>query len=57
MIDQNIDTQGCFKVMEHVVDLHNHKSHTGTRDYTPPITEEMGEIGDISIHTDFYFNQ
>ena len=56
MIDQNIDTQGCFKVMEHVVDLHNHKSHTGTRDYTPPITEAMGEIGDISIHTDLYFN-
>ena len=39
MIDQNVDPQGWFKVMDNVAHLHNHKAHTGNKDYLPPITE------------------
>ena len=38
MIDQNVDPQGWFKVMDHVADLHIHKAHPGNKYYLPPIT-------------------
>ena len=39
MIDQNVDPQGWFKVMEHVADLRKHKAHPGNKCYLPHITE------------------
>ena len=37
MIDQKLDSQGWFKVIEHDAHLHKHKSHIGNKYYEPPI--------------------
>ena len=42
MMDQNVNTQGCFKVMDRVEDLHNHQENVCKKDYLPPITEKKG---------------
>ena len=57
MIDQNVDIQGCFKVMDHVADLHNYKAHLGNKNYLPPITGATIDIGYISLINDFHFNE
>ena len=56
MIGHNVDPQVWFKVMEHVANIHNHKAHTDKKYYLSPITEEMGEIGQISLLIEFHLN-
>ena len=57
MIDQNVDQQGWFKVIEHVSDLHKHTANPGNKYYLSLITEAKVEIGDIILLTEFYFNE
>ena len=42
---------------DHDEELHKHKAHPGNKYYLPPVTEARGEIGYISILTDFHFNE
>ena len=53
MIDQNVDQQGWFKVIEHVSDLHKHTANPGNKYYLSLITEAKVEIGDIILLTEF----
>ena len=55
MIDQNVDPQGWFKLMENVADLHNHKSHSGKNIIYLPLQKQW-EIY-IILLTEFYFKE
>ncbi len=54
MIDWNVDPRGWFKVMEHTGNLSNHKAHPGNPESLPPMTRAHGEVGDITLLTEFH---
>ena len=56
MIDQHFDPQGWFKVMEHVTDLHNHKSQVEKKLSTSNYRNK-GYIENIILTTDFHSNE
>ena len=43
--------------MDNVEDLHNHKAYTGNKYYLTPNIQSKGEVGDISLLTNFNFNE
>ena len=42
--------------MAHVCDLHNHRAHNNNDDFLPPLQLALGEVGDISLLTEYLFN-
>ena len=57
MIQTNADKRGWFRAYAHTADLHNHKANAANENMVPPITRAKGEIGDITLLTEFYFNE
>ena len=57
MIDRNVDPRGWFKVMEHTADIHNHRANKKNDGHLPSMTAAKGEIGDITLLTEFLFNE
>ena len=57
MIDQNVDPRGWFKVIINVADLLNQNAHPGNQYFLTPLTVAKGDIGSISLLTDFNFNK
>ena len=43
--------------MCHTADLHNHRANSSNEDNIPPLTKAKGEIGDITLLTEFQFNE
>ena len=57
IIDYNVDPTGWFHVMQHTADLHNNCANRENEDNIPPITLEKGGVGDITLLTEFHFNE
>lgn len=57
MIESKVDPRGWFRVMCHTADLHNHRANSSNEDNIPPLTKAKGEIGDITLLTEFQFNE
>ena len=57
MIDSRIDPRGWFKVMQYAADLHNHTANQNNTDWIPPITAQTGDTVDITLLTEFKFNE
>ena len=53
MIDSNVDPRGLFHVIQHTADLHNHRANKENEDNLRSLTSEKGEVGDITLLTDF----
>jgi len=57
MIESKVDPRGWFRVMCHTADLHNHRANCSNEDNIPPLTKAKEEIGDITLLTEFCFNE
>ena len=53
MIESKVDPRGWFRVMCHTADLHNHRANSSNEDNIPPLTKAKGEIGDITLLTEY----
>ena len=57
MIDYNVNPCGWFRVMQHTSDLHNHCANQSNEYNLLPLTLAKGEFGDITLLTEFHFNE
>ena len=57
MIDYNVDPRGWFCVMQHTAGLHNHRANRANEDNLQPLTSKKGEVGYITLLTEFNFNE
>ena len=53
MINQNNDPRRWFQVMMKTAEVINHQANQGNGNNLPPLTVEKGEIGDITLLTEF----
>ena len=53
MINQNKDPRRWFQVMMKTAEVINHQANQGNDNNLPPLTVEKGEIGDITLLTEF----
>ena len=57
MIESKVGPRGWYRVMCHTADLHNHRANCSNEDNIPPLTKAKGAIGDITLLTEFHFNE
>ena len=43
--------------MQHTAELHNYRANRANEDNLPPLILEKGEVGNITILTEFHFNE
>ena len=57
IIDSRIDPCRWFKVMQYGAGLYNYTADQNNTDQIPPITAQTGDTGDITLLTEFKFNE
>ena len=57
MIYYTVDPRGWFHVMQHTADLHNNISNRSNEDNLPLPNSEKGGVGNITILTEYHFNE